>query len=168
MDIKIIDDFIGEEEFNTIKSTLLNRNFPWFLRQVLDDDETQEHNYNFQLVHMFYTDEELSIFFDILHPVLNKLKIVDINLIKSNLLTRTDKIVKHGFHVDFVDAKPNYRTSILYINNCNGYTEFEDGTKVYSKENRLVTFPTTMRHTGTTCTNSQLRLVINFNYTIKD
>ncbi len=167
MNIKIIDDFIGKEEFNIIKSTLLNKNFPWFLSQVLDDDESQTYDYNFQFVHMFY-DERPSIFFDILHPVLNKLNIVDIKLIKSNLLTRTDKIIKHGFHVDLENSKLNYRTSILYINNCNGYTEFEDGTKVYSKENRLVTFPTNVRHTGTTCTNNHLRLIINFNYTIKD
>ena len=167
MDIKIIDDFLDKEEFNTIKYTLLHNSFPWFLRQVLDDEISQTYEYNFQFVHMFF-DEGPSVFFDILNPVLNKLEIVDINKIKSNLLTRTDKIVKHGFHVDFVDAKPDYRTSILYINNCDGYTEFEDGTKVYSKENRLVTFPTTMRHTGTTCTNNHLRLVINFNYTVKD
>tara|TARA_S200000501_G_C20846978_1_gene754014 strand:+ start:103 stop:603 length:501 start_codon:yes stop_codon:yes gene_type:complete len=166
MDIKIIDDFISKEEFNIIKSTLLYNNFPWFLRQVLDDEISQTYDYNFQLVHIFYAEEEPSIFFDILHPVLDKLKIVDIHVIKSNLLTRTDKIVKHGFHVDILDTKPNHRTSILYINNCDGYTEFEDGTKVYSKENRLVTFPTNIRHTGTTCTNNHLRLVINFNYTI--
>ena len=54
------------------------------------------------------------------------------------------------------------------MNNCDGYTEFEDGTKVFSKENRFVTFPTKMRHTGTTCTNNHIRLVINFNYIIKD
>ena len=167
MDIKIIDDFLDKEEFNTIKYTLLHNSFPWFLRQVLDDEISQTYEYNFQFVHMFF-DEGPSVFFDILNPVLNKLEIVDINKIKSNLLTRTDKIVKHGFHVDNLDAKPNHRTSILYINNCDGYTEFEDGTKVHSKENRLVTFPTTMRHTGTTCTNNHLRLVINFNYTVKD
>ena len=38
MDIKIIDDFLDKEEFNTIKYTLLHNSFPWFLRQVLDDE----------------------------------------------------------------------------------------------------------------------------------
>ena len=66
------------------------------------------------------------------------------------------------FHID-----NNYRdsiTSIYYINTNDGYTEFEDGTKVESIENRLITFPTTTYHCGTTCTNQSLRILINFNY----
>ena len=50
------------------------------------------------------------------------------------------------------------------MNTNDGYTLFEDGTKVESVMNRLVTFPYTMKHAGTTCTNSPFRMVINFNY----
>ena len=45
-----------------------------------------------------------------------------------------------------------------------GYTEFKDGTIIESAENRLVIFPSDMRHTGTTCTNAKNRIVVNINY----
>ena len=50
------------------------------------------------------------------------------------------------------------------MNTNDGYTKFEDGTKVESVANRMVTFPNSMKHTGTTTSNSEYRLVINFNY----
>ena len=58
----------------------------------------------------------------------------------------------------------DYKVSIFYVNSNDGYTEFEDGTRIESVENRLVTFPANMLHTGTTCTNKPFRIVINFNY----
>ena len=36
--------------------------------------------------------------------------------------------------------------------------------KVESIENRFVTFPSHLHHTGTTCTDQKRRVVINFNY----
>ena len=63
-----------------------------------------------------------------------------------------------------VQETHNCFTSILYLNTNDGYTEFENGTKIESIENRLITFPLSYRHTGTTCTNNPFRVVINFNY----
>ena len=57
-----------------------------------------------------------------------------------------------------------WTTSIFYVNTNNGYTKFEDGTKVESVANRMVTFPTNMKHTGTSCTDEKMRIVINFTY----
>jgi len=169
MDIKVIDDFLDKENFNNVKTLLLHNDFPWFLTQVLDDEESDTHKYNFQFYHLFYThDNKNSAFFEVLQPIIKKIDPLKIDYIKSNLLTRTHEIIKHGFHVDIPCSPSNYRTSIFYVNNCDGYTEFEDGTKVFSKENRIVTFPTNIKHTGTTCTNNHLRLVINFNYIIRD
>ena len=169
MDIKVIDNFLDKENFSNIKILLLHNEFPWFLSQVLDKELSNTHKYNFQFYHLFYAEEnKTSPFFEALQPILKKIDPLKIDYIKSNLLTSTYEIIKHGFHVDIPSSPSNYRTSIFYVNNCDGYTEFEDGTKVFSKENRFVTFPTKMRHTGTTCTNNHIRLVINFNYIIKD
>ena len=38
------------------------------------------------------------------------------------------------------------------------------GTKVESIANRMITFPSNMKHTGTSCTDEKIRVVINFNY----
>ena len=62
-----------------------------------------------------------------------------------------------------IDSNP--KTAIFYINTNNGYTLFEDGTKVESVENRICIFPYYMKHTGTTCTDKNQRVVININYT---
>ena len=42
--------------------------------------------------------------------------------------------------------------------------EFEDGTKIESVANRLISFPEEMKHRGTSCTDEKIRVVINFNY----
>ena len=55
-------------------------------------------------------------------------------------------------------------TSIFYVNTCNGYTYFEDGSKVESVANRMVIFPNGTKHAGTTCSDRPGRIVINFNY----
>ena len=57
-----------------------------------------------------------------------------------------------------------WTTSIFYINTNDGYTKFEDGTKIESIANRMITFPANINHTGTSCTDEQTRVVINFNY----
>ena len=79
------------------------------------------------------------------------------------------KVIEHGFHHDVTDSefhpiKDHMKTSIFYMNTCDGYTKFEDGTVVESVANRFVTFPNHTEHTGTTTSNSDYRLVINFNY----
>ena len=87
--------------------------------------------------------------------------------IKANANPRTEKIVVSGFHQDvserrLLESEP--KTAIFYINSNDGYTLFEDGTKVESVANRVVTFPANLKHTGTSCTDKTCRIVINFNY----
>ena len=83
---------------------------------------------------------------------------------KINLTLRTkDPFVFYPFHTDFANHD-TYTTAIFYLNTNNGYTLFEDGTKVESVANRFVTFPNGLRHTGTSTTNASFRMVINFNY----
>ena len=57
-----------------------------------------------------------------------------------------------------------WTTSIFYINTNNGHTRFENGKRVESVANRMVTFPSHLQHTGTSCTNARTRVLINFNY----
>ena len=84
--------------------------------------------------------------------------------INDNLTPRT---VFHremsGYHID-VSLPGN--TSILYINTNNGYTQFKNGDKVKSVANRMVTFDSQKLHSGISCTNQKMRVVLNFNYDI--
>jgi hypothetical protein len=53
-------------------------------------------------------------------------------------------------------------TGILYINTNNGYTKFKNGKKIKSKKNQYVEFDSKLEHTGSTCTDEDRRIVINF------
>ena len=84
---------------------------------------------------------------------------------KANLNYRTSDNHVGGFHTDFQDEQKNgVTTSILYINTNNGGTQFEDGTRVKSVANRMVTFDCSIKHASVSCTNQDRRILINFNY----
>ena len=69
---------------------------------------------------------------------------------------------ENSFHSDVDDCI----TSIYYINSNNVYTEFEDGTKIESVENRMLVFNSNSKHRGVTSTDTLKRVLINFNYFI--
>ena len=57
-----------------------------------------------------------------------------------------------------------HKGAILYLNTNDGYTCFEDGNKIKSIENRFVAFDSSLKHSGTTCTDEPRRIVLNINY----
>ena len=75
-------------------------------------------------------------------------------------------MIDYSFHKDLYPHFdiPNRLTAIYYVNTNNGWTEFENGDKVPSVENRIVIFDSSQLHTGTRTTNASSRVVINFNY----
>lgn len=163
-DIQICDNYLPKDYFNHLQNLLLQRgpDFAWYFNDNVAND-----NYtDFQFVHMMYNNHmPASPYFQELVPMLQLLNPLSLIRIKANLLTRTHEHIEHGLHVDVDNLDgSNIKTSILYINTNNGYTLFDNGRKVNSVANRMVTFPTNMLHTGATCTDEKIRVVINFNY----
>jgi len=165
--IKIYDDLLDKNDSNFLLNALISEVFPWHYggKVVPPEDTSCDELDDFQFCNLIYdnmkpTGEDE---FNLVSPIINKkeLRIISLIRIKANLLPRRDRIIKHGFHVDMEFP---CTTAIYYVNTCDGYTEFEDGTIVESVQNRFVTFPSSMKHTGTTCTDSKSRVVINFNY----
>ena len=163
--VKIEENFLDTNLFKNIQELFLSKQIPWMYGEILNEHELNSntsHLDNYQFGHMLYTyDQPVSNHFQQIIPILNSINLSSVCKIKVNMNPRTSKRVKHGFHVD-VPFK--CKTSILYLNTNDGYTLFEDGTKVESVENRLVTFDSHMKHTGTSCTNQRVRLVMNINY----
>ena len=168
--MEIIDNFLGQDEFDELRKLFLPSDdqpghFAWYYSDTIDHKEDIN---KFQFVHMFYTNSAPnSSFCDNLAHILNKLKPKAIIRIKANLLTRTPEIIQNAFHVDLgrTDTYVKYcTTSIFYFNTNNGYTKFEDGTIIESVANRMISFPANIPHTGTSCTDENIRIVINFNY----
>ena len=98
---------------------------------------------------------------DKLLPLLDRCGAKHVVKIKANLLLKTREVIPHVFHVD---TAVDCTTIVYYLNTCDGFTHFEDGTKVKSVANRLVIFPSQTYHGGTSCTDETKRVVINFNY----
>ena len=170
--IVIHDDFLDPEDFNKVNSFFMGGEIPWWIGKVLYHDEqlSCEPQDNFQFVHIIYNrDIPIMKTYEVLHPIISndKFRLLSLLLVKANQTMRTPEIVSHGMHIDCVhdNGEPvNCTTAIYYVNTNNGYTMFENGTKVESVANRLVVFPTEMFHSGTTCTDEPRRVVINFNY----
>ena len=83
--------------------------------------------------------------------------------IKANLRMKTDSVRVTPMHNDFKNLSESM-TSVYYVNNNDGGTYFENGSRVQSKENRLITFPTNLKHAGSSSSDTKERIVINFNY----
>jgi hypothetical protein len=82
--------------------------------------------------------------------------------IKANLRLKTNHVRVGGMHTDV--GNYGHTTSIFYVNSNDGCTTFENGDTYKSVENRLITFPSHLRHAGSSPSNTKTRFVINFNY----
>ena len=165
---EVHDNYLSKDDFNQLKNLLLGNNFSYYLQ----DCKVSEGDEFFQFTHIFYDDQVIkSKHFDNLHPILDKLNPVSLIKIKSNLQIKDTEIVTTDMHRDiefgysnFRDPIENQKTGIFYINSNNGKTIFEDGEEIESVENRLIIFPASKFHAGTTHTDTMYRCVINLNW----
>ena len=155
-------NYLSKQNFLNVKS-IFDNNFPWFYHT----DKVVVGDKFFQFTHIFVHEYKVtSIYFNKLHPLINKLKPKFIRAIKANLTFKNNKIKKSTFHTDFNDNDKNMRTAVYYVNSNNGFTVFKNGKKEKSVENKLVTFPVNLEHAGTTHTDTLERIVININYSV--
>ena len=169
--IEIIDDYLEEQDHKMIydyfmghmdKGDLQNSCcWSWLGGISIPNDG------HFQFVHQVYTDHTiLSPAFQLLKPILEREEVIALARIKANCLIKTEEqiIFDWAFHTDFSELGDEAITSIYYVNSNDGKTIFEDCKYVESKANRLVRFPHFLKHTGSTCTDEDRRIIINFNY----
>ena len=172
-DIKIIDNYLSKREHQSILKFVFSSEMTWNYGNVLPVEESENDlyslsektpsKYNFQNYHIIYDRVLYTQFYkEIAGPVLGKLNPDALVKVKLNLTHCSETVMEHGFHCD--NNYKNCKTAIYYLNDNDGYTIFENGEKVESISNRLVMFPTYMKHSGTTCTNSNARIVLNINY----
>ena len=171
--MQIRDNVLTEEELRNLQNVMLldstqnNTTIPWSISNMYESENAImcEKKEAFFWTHTFHDRQRVeSEHFRILYPLLDKINPFALVRIRANCNTITDRIIEHGYHTD-VPEGANCTTSIFYLNTNNGYTIFEkDGSKVQSVENRLCTFPSSVRHSSTTATDVTKRVVINFNY----
>ena len=165
-EVQIYDNFLSENYLNDLKKLLLHPDggvaiFPYFF----GDRKVSEGDGFAQFTHQFYNGQTInSKFFDDLLPMLDILKPVSLIRIKANLQLKDTEVRMTGMHLDIDNPIENQKTGIFYMNTNNGKTIFEDGEEIESVENRMIIFPASKRHAGTTHTDTMYRCVINFNY----
>lgn len=175
-DIKIIDDYLDKDSFNDLQNAVLHGNLLWNLSNEVasifeNNQETCDEKYNYQFAHTLF-DNALppSPFAYIMNDFLNKLKPMLLIRAKLNINPGAENLVSHGLHIDILpeELAAVSSTCVFYLNTNNGYTIFDDGTKVESVENRIVIFPSNRYHSGTNCTDTKYRSVLNVNYILSE
>jgi hypothetical protein len=171
MSYQVIDNLIGRSALESIQGVMLGADFPWYLHHKVKKDlhlESSRELYNFQFIHNFYSNHAPSSqYAEVLNPILEAIEPAAIIRIKANLTPATPEIIEYGMHTDYgLGGTTNHsgKSAVFYLNSNNGYTLFEDGTKVESVAGRLLVFDPHMAHTGSSSTDTKNRVVINFNY----
>lgn len=170
MNVNVIDNFLDVNVFQTLQKEIYGPNLPWFHQSTTVYDwenskfaQNQNNPNDWQLTHTFYKHNlPRSDKFYLLTPLLEKLNPSALLKAKANLVPKTENIFIQPMHIDISMFKG--KTSVYYINSNDGFTVFEDGTKIESIANRMIIFDSTIKHAGTTCTNTRNRCVINFNF----
>ena len=161
--MKIIDNFLDDDEFNIIQQYYLNDSFTWHLNDSIANKRQGIDQYQFTHTFFDISKPSLQNYSSFLQPLLLKLKPQYIFRIKANLRPRTTQGVLSDYHVDM---SLNQQTAIFYLNTNNGYTKFQenDYDDVKSIANRLLTFYGGLKHCGCSATDSNYRIVLNINY----
>ncbi|MCP9927773.1 2OG-Fe(II) oxygenase [Cyanobium sp. CH-040] len=172
--MEVVDQFLPEDDLRCIRARIMGSDFPWFFNDSVDylpghpgHDAANLDDYQF--THLFYLARgedgsprgRLSLEMPLLLPLTRRLGIKRAVRIKANLNPRTERRTQYHFHTD---TSQHCWTAVYYLNTNNGLTVFEDGRTVESVENRIVIFDSSVRHTGTSCTDQKVRLVINLNF----
>ena len=161
MAIEIIDDFLEPLNFSELQDIFLGAQIPWYYNKGVNQPSSQNDSKDYQFTHKIFEDSMIqSEIFALIQPILAKLNVKSLIRIKANLSTKAEEASYQGFHTD---TTFDCTTAIFYLNTNNGHTMVGD-QKIESIENRLVRFNSQILHTGSTATDTQVRVVLNLNY----
>ena len=171
--MKVIDNFLDNKAYNEMLNLFDSPDFPWFkLNSIVHENIIDKENFkDYMFTHIFYMDmAPRSNFYDIILPLLEKINPFMVYRIKCNLTPYCGEAYASEFHSDLIVPRgvQMTKTGIYYLNSNNGYTEFEDGTRIESVKNRFVEFDTNILHRGVGSTNTKSRILINLNYSKGD
>ena len=169
--ITVIDNFLPDSEFYNLQKIFYQDTklqFHIHRSVAYSTEDSKKHPYwNWYGVHLFYDSmKPSSNYFNLISEVFltemrDRCNLIALYRIKANFYPWTETLKEHNWHTDYNFP---HKGALFSINTCDGYTAFEDGTKVKSVENRMVMFDPQIKHHSTTTTNSMGRYNINFNY----
>tara|TARA_R100000742_G_C4203662_1_gene32041 strand:- start:66 stop:572 length:507 start_codon:yes stop_codon:yes gene_type:complete len=166
--IQIIDDFLHPKEFEEIKMCMESQAFPWYFNKsskVYGEDGKCQHTHMFFEIAKKECGERKSEWLDMWNNFMIKVESTKCYRIKANMTLKlsSQKPDDQDWHID--DQEDALKTALFYINDNNGYTEFENGIIVGSSANRVCIFDSNLTHRGVGHTLPENhRIIVNFNY----
>ncbi len=169
MKYRIVDNFMPEDFHNSVWELMSSFRFPWFYGSktnynpecpyIVQEDSLDDYHF----IHHFYDgDKPVSNFHEpIILPMLEEMGAISSIRIKANWHPRTETLYENPLHKDYPFE---HKGAVYYLNNNDGCTVFEDGTRIESVANRMLFFEPFKLHRSTTCTNARGRFNINFLY----
>ena len=159
--MEVIENYLPHDYFEHLQKSVLSCNFPWLYEaEVANLGENQSEHFYF--THRIYEEyAPKSSFFQECIPFFEQLEMNALVRARALLYVNQGKQIVHEKHTDY---NFEHKTAVFYLNTNNGYTEFEDGTKVESVENRIVLFDGSKPHNSSTCTDQKVRVVLSINY----
>ncbi len=158
------ENFLSEEEFDQLTTqTIYNHYFPLYLKHRVasassDDGIYFTHNF-------FFGGQACSDYYKHLLPILLRIKPKKLLRVQLNLFPKTAEIVQHDWHTDMLW---DHKGCIVYLNSNDGSTllmeDDENAVSIRSISNRALFFNPGKLHCSTTCTDSEFRSNIIFNY----
>ena len=170
MQYRIIDDFISEDDLVKIEQNVLQASIfkAYESTAFQESDDVYDVMMNRVFFSPFYDsrtkpicDQEYLPYF---YPIIDRIPDLKVLLrVSLNLTFATPEPNVSQFHID--NHIQNSFTNIFYLNSNNGGTKFEkSGDVVQSQRNRLVMFPSFLKHAAVNTTDTKLRWVLNINY----
>ena len=157
--MKIINKALSKEKYEHTYEVMNSTNFPWYYSDSSVDGDNVSY-----FSHLFIAfGKSNSDFTYLVEPFYSLMKPSKLLHIRANLTVSKTKVFKTPFHKDHHKQDPKHRTAIYYLNNNNGYTEFKD-EKIKCVENKLIIFNSETKHKAVAQTDTDTRIVINFNY----
>ena len=78
-------------------------------------------------------------------------------------VTKVNLFKNEQFNPEFKKISPFSKIPVI-VDHDNGKTIFASGEEISSVENKMIVFPSNLKHAGTTHTDTKYRLVLNLNY----
>lgn len=188
-DIKVIDNFLENNDSHNIFKKITDSYFKWYLsseeytvnKDIINEMKTRFKNLkeHIQFVHSFfeYNDkEDISNDFKHIKPVFDKLidytngENIDLLRAKVNLQPQCKDFLKDNHNCPHIDnTKIKHKTLLYYVNDSDGDTFFFNDKdelikRVTPKKNRAVLFDGDILHCGSHPVESLYRIVLNINY----
>lgn len=162
--VEITKNFLDKNFFKDLQKLITKSEFAWFQRKTMVRGTNNNLGY---FTHSFYNNNRINCdtYFKYVIPILDKLNSKAVIEVRANL---TPSVFFKDKNCDFhTDNNFNCKTAILYLNTCDGGTEFKIDNKlkfIKSEENKIVIFDSNIEHRATTSQNADFRYILNFNY----